>query len=228
MFSSEDVAECIEEIVYNESYTQLKSRLPKFKEHDILALFDYALRVKNCEILDVLVHNCPTLSDQHKQKALLVFVDKDLGKLKSVLASFPNTDANDAMRLAGQTANFGAVKILQPFANQASIDRAFECCMESHHFGVSKFLLPFISEHGDHVNSLIYASDAGRQDLFDALYTIPRAQQAFENIKMLVQDVFDEGYNIQPIKDRLEMDLQNQRIHEQIDLSATPSAVRKM
>lgn len=228
MFSSEDIAEYIEEIVYNESYARLKNWLPKFKERDILALFEYALRVKNCEILDILVHNCPTLSDQHKHKALVIFVDKDLEKLKNMLAAFPNTDASEAMQLAGQTANLSAVKTLQPFANQASIDRAFECCMESHHFGVSKFLLPYISEHGDHVNSLIYASDAGRQDLFDVLYTVARAQQAFENIKMLVQDVFDEGYNIKPIKDRLEMDLQNQRIHEQINISEKPSVVRKI
>ena len=84
------------------------------------------------------------------------------------------------------------------------------------------------SQDGDHVNALIYASDANREDLFELLYTIPRAQQAFENVKLLDQAVWGEGLNIKPIKDRLEMDLQKQRIQSQIAPNLHPTTSRKM
>lgn len=229
MFSSEDVAKSIEDIAHNESWVRLKNRLPRMKEQDIDASFQYAFNHHNTEMLNVLVQNAPNLSDQQKQQALMLFVGLfDVGKITSFFVSHPNTDANEAILFAGKTENFNAIKVLVDYASPQSIDRVFECCMENHTFGIVEFLIPYISEDGDHVNSLIYASDADRQDLFDLLYTTDRAQQAFENIKLLVSDIFSDGYNIKPIKDRLDAELQNQRIHAQLDTKTFCPLPRKL
>ncbi len=228
MFSSEDVAQSIEEIANNKSYTRLKNRLPRMKEQDINAAVYYTLNHCETEMLNILVHNAP-LSKEQKDRALMHFVViSDVEKITSLLAAHPGTEATDAMLLSGKTANFPAIKALLPYASSQCIDRVFEYCMENHDFGIVKFLMPHISGDGDHVNSLIYASDANRQDVFDLLYTIPRAQQAFENIKLLSEDMWGEGYDITPIKNRLETDLQNQRIHAQIATIEKSSATRKI
>lgn len=229
MFGSEDAAQSIEDIAHNESWVRLKNRLPRMTEQDIHASFQYALNHRCTEMLNVLVQNASCISDQQRQQTLMHFVlVSDVEKIKLMFDAHPNTDANEAILWAGETENFSAIKALVAYASPQSIDRVFEHCMANHTFGIVKFLIPYISEDGDHVNSLIYASDADRQDLFDLLYTTDRAQQAFENIKLLVPDIFSEGYNIKPIKDRLDAELQNQRIHAQLDTKTFSALSRKL
>ena len=229
MFSSEDVAQSIEEYARNKSYARFKNSLPRMKKQDIQAAFYYVLTHRETELLDILVHNASDISKDQKQRSLIYFVDQtDVEKIRSLLDTHPGLDAADAMLLSGTTANFKAIKALLPYAPAQSIDRAFEYCMENGDWGIVKFLLPHISNDGDHVNSLIYASDANRQDVFDVLYTISRAQQAFKNIKLLNQGAWGDGYNIKPIKDRLDAELQNQRIHAQLDTKTFCPLPRKL
>lgn len=228
MFSSEDVAQSIEEFARNKSYARFKNHLPRMKKQDVDAAFYYTLNHSETEMLNILVHNA-SLSKDQQNKVLMHFANiSDGEKITDLLNACPELDATDAMLLAGKTSNFPSIKALLPYASSHSIDRVFEYCMENHDFGIVKFLMPHISADGDHVNSLIYASDAEHQDVFELLYTIARAQQAFENIKLLSEDTWGEGYNIKPIKERLEMDLQNQRIHAQIGSSEKPTATRKI
>lgn len=229
MFSSEDVAQSIEEFARNKSYTRFKNRLPRMKEQDIHAAFYYALHNLETEFLSVIVQNASNLSEDQIQKALLYLVGhENPEKITELLSAHPKTNTSDAMNMAGKASLFGSIKVLLPHANTHSIDRAFESSMKNGEFGLAKFLMPHISEDGDHVNSLIYASDAHRQDIFDFLYTIPRAQQAFKKIHLLSEGMWGEGYNIKPIKDRLEMDLQKQRIHAQIGPMKKSTATRKI
>lgn len=228
MFSSEDVAQSIEEFARNKSYVRFKSYLPRMKEQDVHAALYYTLNHCETEMLNIIVHNA-SLSKEQQNKVLMHFtVISDVEKIASLLDTHPEMDATDAMLLSGKTANFPSIKALLPYASSQSIDRVFEYCMENHDFGIVKFLMPHISDDGDHVNSLIYASDAQRQDVFDLLYTLERAQQAFENIKLLSEDMWGEGYNIIPIKDRLDKDLQNQRIHAQIGTIEKSPSLRKI
>lgn len=228
MFSSQDMAQSIEDMDNNSSHMRLKKRLPRMSRQDIDDSFVYAINHQRTEMLNVLVHNA-TLSQEQHQRALLHFVTfVDTEKTKNILAAYPQTDTTTAMRMAIKNSSFAMIKILVPYTTTHNIDRAFEDAMENGDWGIVKFLVPHISQDGDHVNALIYASDANREDLFELLYTIPRAQQAFENVKLLDQGVWGEGLNIKTIKDRLEMDLQKQRIQSQIAPNLHPTTSRKM
>lgn len=228
MFNSEDMAQSIEEMDYNDSHTRLKNRLPRMSAQDIDASFLYAVNNKRTEMLNVLVHHA-TLSEDQLHKSLLNFVvSSDTEKTKNLLAVYPKTDTTTAIHLAIKSSTFAMIRVLVPYTTHPNIDRAFEHAMEHGDWGIVKFLLPHISKDGDHVNALIYASDANREDLFELLYTIPRAQQAFENVRVLNEGMWGEGLNIKPIKDRLERDLQNQRIHAQIGTIKKSTATRKI
>ena len=196
MFSSQDVAQSIEEFVRNKSYERFKNHLPRMKEADIHAAFDYILKHNETEMLNTIVHNA-SLSKEQKSKVLMNFsVISDGERISSLLKAYPEIDTTAAIIMSAKMGFFESIKALLPYASSQNIDRVFEYAMENGDWGIAKFLLPHISKDGDHANALIYASDANRKDLFDVLYTRERAQQAFKNIHELNQGAWGEGYNI--------------------------------